>query len=115
MTEKKDYIVEGIYQALRNLYDFTSKVKRTFFFEEKGLPLGNGYNGAVIAYKLPAAAHNRKRDFLEKKNPRIKLFEFSDLKESNALKIFLKDHLNLIIWTGKLIEYTSLMQDVVAL
>jgi len=91
-TENDEYIVEGIYQALHYLYDLTREGKKRQFFWGKTL-LGKGYNGAVIAYKLPEVVRERKAVTLENKKLKIKLFEFSDLKQYDTLKRFFEKSL----------------------
>jgi len=91
-TENEKYIVEGIYQALHYLYDLTRQGKKRPFFWKKTL-LGKGYNGAVIAYKLPEVVRKRKTAVLENKTIKIKLFEFSDLKQIDILKRFFEKSL----------------------
>jgi len=80
-TENEDYTVAGISQALHYLYDL--KKEASIFF---GANLGNGYNAAVIAYKLPKTAV--KTDRLENQKLKVKIFDFDDLRNHADLKEF---------------------------
>ncbi len=82
-TEERDYLVSGLSQTLHYLYEVEREQQKIF-----GASLGNGYNAAVIAYKLPQGTARTGK--LDQQNLKVKLFDFDDLMEGDALKAYLE-------------------------
>jgi len=80
-TENEDYMVAGLSQALHYLYDLKKETGKIF-----GASLGNGYNAAVIAYKLPKTVV--KTGKLDHQELKVKLLDFDDLMNGETLKLF---------------------------
>jgi hypothetical protein len=84
-TREKEYIVQGMYQALHYLYDLKGIEEKHYFY---GDTLGRGYNSAVIAFQLPK--DTKKIEGLENGDLKVKLLDFSDLsQDSTHLRFFL--------------------------
>jgi hypothetical protein len=89
-TENMDYVVDGIYQALHYLFDLKRLRSQNYFFKRE---LGNGYNAGVIAYRLDLSPSCDKIDQLGNKSLKVKLFDFTDLQDSEALNVFFHNFL----------------------
>jgi hypothetical protein len=74
-------MVAGLSQALHYLYDLKKGTEKIF-----GANLGNGYNAAVIAYKLPKAVVKTSK--LNHQELKVKLLDFDDLMNGETLKLF---------------------------
>ena len=85
-TEDSEYIIEGAYQALHYLYDL--KEGGTYFF---GKTFGNGYNAAVVAFKLNLQPN--RTEITNNPALKIKLLDYTDLVERNALNLFINKFL----------------------
>ena len=86
-TKDKDYIIQGISQALHYLWDLQKRKK--YFFRDT---LGDGYNAAVIAREIHDEI--KKEEHLENQELKVKLFDFNDLvKDNKPLEIFLQKFL----------------------
>ena len=75
----KDYIIQGMNQALHYLYDMRHTGQNYFF---KG-GLGRGYNAAVLAYRTNTIQENK--SVIGRNDLKVKLFQYEDLLEENEI------------------------------
>jgi hypothetical protein len=68
------------------LFSITHKAGARDYFFERGL--GKGYNAGVIAYRLDLPPTCNKMDRLEDGSLKVKLFDFTDLRDFGALEMF---------------------------